>query len=294
MKQDHGLMPYLSILTAIALFSIMDATMKHASIAVGVYSATFLRSLVGVGLVLPSWLWKGARWPDRPTLFLHLRRGTVGIGTALTFFFALVRLPLAEAIALSFISPLIALFLASVLLGEKIERKAIWASLMGLAGVIVIAYGRSDNATAHPEATLGVFAVLLSATLYAWYLILQRQQAQVAKPLEVAVFQSSIASVLLAVAAPWLLVLPDSAAMASIGASAVLAMTALMFASWAYGRAETQALVPFEYTAFLWAAFLGWLVFDEQVTVTTVLGTALIVAGCWIATPRKHIEQTAV
>ena len=61
-----------------------------------------------------------------------------------------------------------------------------------------------------------------------------------------------------------------------------------------YGRAEAQALLPIEYTAFVWAAIMGWWMFAEPVTLATLLGVALIVIGCWIAAPRAHIEETAL
>jgi len=294
MDQPHSRMPFLAALLGIALFSVMDATMKFAAIAVGAYSATLWRTIIGSLLVLPLWLHEGPRWPERATLILHIKRGIVGAGTAVTFFYGLVRLPLAEAIAISFIAPLLALFLAAILLKERIERQAIGASLLGLLGVLVIAFGRGEPANDHPEAGLGIAAVLLSAALYAWNLILQRQQALVAGPREVAVFQATVASLFLGLAAPWLLVIPDATSWLNIGASAMLAMSALMLGSWAYGRAETQKLVPLEYSAFLWAAAIGWLVFAEKLTLPTVLGAALIVLGCWIAAPKKHIEQTAL
>jgi S-adenosylmethionine uptake transporter len=65
---------------------------------------------------------------------------------------------------------------------------------------------------------------------------------------------------------------------------AVLAAISLMLLSWGYARAEAQALVPLEYTGFVWAALAGYLLFDEAVTASTIAGTALIVLGCWIAT----------
>ena len=76
---------------------------------------------------------------------------------------------------------------------------------------------------------------------------------------------------------------------------ALLAMLSLMVISWGYGRAEAQALLPIEYTAFIWAAIMGWAMFGEALTLPTIAGVALIVIGCWIAAPRKaHIEQTAL
>lgn len=294
MRANHSLMPYVAITAGIAVYSVMDATMKVASLALGAYSATFWRSATGFVLVLPLWLHEGARRPSRELLRLHVIRGVVTAGVATSFFYGLVRLPLAEAIAISFIAPLVALFLAAAVLGETIGRQAIGASVLGLIGVAIIALAQQGNANAHPEAATGIAAVLVSACLYAWNLILQRQQALLAKPAEVAVFQSGIASLTLLFAAPWFMVFPDAASWGWIGVSAVLAMMALMLGSWAYGRAEAQALVPYEYTAFLWAALIGWIAFDEDLTLPTVGGAVLIVAGCWIAAPKKRIEQTAL
>jgi drug/metabolite transporter (DMT)-like permease len=75
--------------------------------------------------------------------------------------------------------------------------------------------------------------------------------------------------------------------------AALLAMCSLMLLSWAYARAEAQTLVTVEYTAFIWAAMIGWWLFREPVTIATIMGTALIVAGCIIAT-RKQVETVAV
>jgi S-adenosylmethionine uptake transporter len=211
---------------------------------------------------------------------------------ALLFFWGLVRTPIAEAIALSFIAPLIALYLASVLLGETISRRAIFASVLGLAGVAAIAFAPGHH-SGPPRSTLGIAAVLASAVFYAWNLILQRQQAQAADPREITFFQNALIGTLLLLAAPWLLKAPDLPALGTIAAASVLIVVSLLLLSWAYARAEAQALVPLEYTAFIWAALFGWLWFGERVTTATLAGAALIVVACLSAT-RSPTEQTAL
>lgn len=290
----HSILPFLACLAGIALFSAMDAVMKSASLAVGAYSAYFLRCVIGFCMIAPVWWWQTRRWPRRDALKVHLKRGVVVAFMGWTFFFALTRLPLAEAIALSFIAPLLALYLASVLLGERIERKAIIAALLGLAGVIVIIGGRIGRERMSDEAMTGLVALLLSAMLYAWSLVLQRQQALLASPSEASTFQNGIAGLVLLGGTPLLLQWPGSQRVwLEISASAVLAVGAALFLTWAYRRAEAQALVPIEYTGFLWAALFGWLFFAERVTASTVAGALLIVIGCWIAT-RARLEQSAV
>lgn len=293
MHRDHPLMPFFVTLAGVGMLSLMDAFMKGASLAVGAYSAAWLRSAVGLVLVAPVWLGTGGKWPRAPALRLHLLRGTVSAFMALSFFYALTHLPIAEAIAISFIAPLIALYLAAVLLGEKIRREAILASIIGFAGTLVIIGGKLGREHATPGMWLGLAALLFSAVLYAWNFILIRQQSQLAGPAEVATFHSGVSAAILGLAAPWLLVLPGQDAAVQIGLSAVLTVCAAAALAWAYARAEAQALVPVEYSGFLWAALFGWLFFREAVTLPTIAGTALIVIGCWIAA-RAPTEQSSI
>jgi S-adenosylmethionine uptake transporter len=293
MNRHRHLMPFLAVLVGIATFSLMDGLMKNASLAVGAYSAMLWRSLTGVGLMWPVWKLGGGRWPQREVLRLHAIRGLNSAAMATSFFWGLKYLPLAEGMALSFIAPLIALYLAAATLGETIERKAIIASLLGLAGMLVIAAGRLGGGNYDSQAAWGIAAILFSAVLYAWNLILQRRQAQIADPREIALFQACFTGLFLAFLAPWLAVFPTFEAWYDIAGSAILAAVSLMLISWGYAREETQVLLPLEYSAFIWAALLGWFMFDEALTATTVAGAVLIVAGCLIAA-RKHIEATAV
>jgi S-adenosylmethionine uptake transporter len=292
----HPLMPFLAVATGIATFSIMDALMKGASIAVGAYNAMFWRSLIGVAVLLPYWRLRGGVWPRGEALRLHATRGLIGAIMATTFFYGLKYLPLAEGMAISFIAPLIALYLAAVMLGETIGPRAVFASLLGLAGVVVIAAARLGQGGYDANAAWGIAAILSSAVLYAWNLILQKRQSAVAGPIEVATFQAVFASLFLALLVPWLAQLPPLSVMGHISGAAFLAAISLMLISWGYGRAETQVLLPLEYSAFIWAAIMGWLMFDEGLSLPTVAGAALIVVGCWIAAKRSavHTEQTAL
>jgi len=205
----------------------------------------------------------------------------------------LARIPLAEGIALSFVAPLIALHLAALLLGERIRPGAIGASLVGLAGVAVITFGRARGGGWSEDAGWGTGSVLVSSLLYAWNLVLQRQQALAAGPLEVAAFQTGVVCLVLLVFAPLAFAMPARETWPAIAAAAALALAAVLLLAWSYARAEAQALVPLEYSGFLWAALFGWLFFAERVTLPVLLGAGLIVGACWIAAPKRPTEQTA-
>ncbi len=286
------LYPFLVTLLAVAALSLMDVFMKTASLAVGAFSALLIRSWVSSGLMLPLYLARGGRWPGPAARRVHLIRGVVSTGMALTFFSALVHLPVAEAIALSFIAPIIALALAALLLKERIGRSAISAALLGLVGVGVIVSSRLGSDGMASDSTLGVGLILVSAFLYAWNLVLQRQQALLARPVEIGTAQNLIIGVLLLGGAPFFLNIPDDAdTWQAILAGSLLSLTGAMLVGWAYARAEAQVLVPVEYSGFVWSALFGWLLLEETVSLTTVAGAALIVVACWIAAPRKAPEQ---
>ena len=282
--RHHSLLPFAAALAGVGFLSLMDAFMKEAALATGAYTATVLRAFIGAALIAPVWLSRGPAMPTKAVWKLHWTRGVVSAFMALTFFYALTLLPLAAAIALSFIAPLIALYLARVLLGEVISRAAILASVLGFAGTLVIVGGRIGQGVFDQRAALGVASLFVSALLYAYNFIVIRRQAQVAGPLEIATFHSGIGGLVLLTLAPFLWTPPAGEALMPLLAAGALTVAGSLAIAWAYARAEANVLVPTEYSGFVWAALFGWLFFREAVTLPTLAGTALIVTGCWLAT----------
>lgn len=292
MNRNHVLLPMAMATLAVASLSLMDAYMKSAALAVGALTAAWLRSAIATGIALPLWLARGRRWPDRQVLKLHLQRSVVATFMALTFFYAITKLPLAEAIAISFVAPLIALYLARVLLGETISRQAVVASLLGFAGTLVIIGGKMGQSDFDRDTALGLAAILVSALLYAYSFILIRRQSQVAGPAEIATFHSGVSVILLGLAVPFLFEMPDRSTLVDLTAAAVLTVAGAMAFAWAYARAEAQVLVPLEYSGFLWASLFGWIFFAETLTTPTTIGTAIIVASCWVAARKPRAPTT--
>lgn len=287
----HRLMPFVVAFAGVGLLSLMDAFMKEAALATGAYTATVLRSLIGAALVAPFWLAQRGGWPGPDVLKLHLERGIISAFMALSFFYALTKLPLAEAIAISFVAPLIALYFAKVLLGEEIRRSAVFASLLGFVGTIVIIGGKMGEGAIDRDVVFGLASLMFSAVLYAYNFVVIRRQSQVAGPVEIATFHSGVGGLVLLLFAPLLWSAPQVEALGAISIASVLTVTGAMAIAWAYAREEAQALVPIEYSGFLWASLFGWLFFREAVTVPTIAGTLLIVTGCWIATRKPKANR---
>jgi len=285
MKPHNPAIAFAVATLGIAFFSGMDAVMKALTIAIGAYNAMFWRIAVGALIGGAVWFALRSPAPSRAAMKVHLVRGMLSSVMAILFFWGLARVPLAQGVALAFVAPLIALYLAALILKESIERRAILGSLLGFAGVIVILAGQAQ-AEMGPDAFRGAMAILASAVLYAWNIILMRQQALVARPVEVAFFTGLIVGACYLPFAPFLAALPPADQYPAILAAALLGFGSMMLLSWAYARAEAQYLAPVEYTAFVWAALLGILVFAEPVRPLTLIGAAMIVAGCYVAARR--------
>jgi len=274
-----------AVILGLACFSMMDVVMKSLGLAIGTYNAILWRVMAALLLAATLYFAQRPRKPERRVMKLHIQRGILTIFMAYSFFWGITIVPLAEAIALSFVAPLIALYLAAIFLGEHISRIAILASVLGFSGVLVVAVGRMQYG--YSEGVVwGFAAILFSALLYAINLVMQRRQAQLAGPVEISFFQNLIMVCGYGAAAPFAAKIPDMEFVPQIIIGAVLSVLSAMLISWGYARAQAQILVNLEYSAFIWAAIFGWIFFSEEVTVATLLGTMLIVAACLLVARR--------
>ena len=284
---QHPVQAFVAALGAVAVLSIMDATMKHLVIVIGLLSVSVWRSLANLSFSALLYLPRRQPWPTRRTLAIHVSKGVVVTVMAGLFFWGIGRVHLAQALALTFIAPLIALLLAALFLGEQIGRRTIAGAVGAFSGVIVIVYGQAEAKVGSPV-LLGSAAIIGSALCYAVNIVMMRWQAQKAKPLEINFFQS------MTVMAMWVVALavfgppqwPSGQWIWIIIASVLSTLGTLLFA-WAYARGPASYLAVTEYSGFLWASALGWLVFGERVSLYTLVGALMIVAGCLVAARGK-------
>ena len=291
---QHPIQAFAAALGAVAVLSVMDAVMKHLVLVIGIVAVSVWRSATNLAISCAIYLPRRSRWPDRKTLLVHVARGADVMVMAALFFWGIGRVPLAQSIALTFIAPLIAMFLAAVLLDERIGSRSILGSLAAFAGVIVIVLGQA-RAHVGSDVLLGIAAIIGSALCYAGNIVLMRRQALAAKPLEINFFQS------VTVAALWLIVIPiagvpawPSGQWTWILVASLLSTAGTLLFAWAYARGQASYLAATEYSAFLWASLMGWLVFRERVSIYTLAGAVLIIGGCLIAARGKRPEPPEI
>lgn len=280
--------PILLVVAADGLLSLMDALIKLLTARYPTFQIVWLRFSFGLigATVLLTFMRPG--WPGRETIVFNGARSLLVVVVATTFFFALSVLPLAEAIALSFVSPLFMVLFGVLLLGERIDSRIGVALVAGLAGMLLIAGARIGDASYSSAAWLGALAAVTSAMAYGLVIVLLRARAT-RDPLPTIVFFQNLGpSLILAVPAAYVWV-PlsgyDLALFALIGAIGVAGHYLLALA---FAGAEAARLAPITYVSLVWATLFGYVFFSELPTASALAGAALIVVGTLVA-QRKNI-----
>lgn len=278
-RKPPPLWPLLAGVLAAASFVSMDVAVKSLAPRYDALQLTFFRFASGSLFALALW----ARWrtpmPVRADWHFHALRVVLLLVSLVSYFHALTLLPLAQAVAMSYIAPIFTSLLAILVLGERPSRW-IWLSLaLGLAGVGVALWPELRHGNA-PGRLEGLAVAALGAITFSGVMVLARRQAQRDSLWTILLLQNLLPLMLLAlpVAARWRpLHLADLDVILLAGAFATLGLLSL---TWAFAHLEASRVAPLEYTSFIWAALLGFVVFGEVPGWHTAASAALIIGGC--------------
>src|SRR6185436_7873362 len=155
-QASPGLVRFMLLAVAAeGLLTLMDALIKQLSPRYNVLEIAFLRYAFGmIGAVVYA-LWKQPGWPTREAAAYNGLRAFLIVITATSFFFALGHLPLADAIAMSFISPALTALLGAMLLGERLDWRIGLALATGFLGMLLIVGGKIGGAGLDETVTVG-------------------------------------------------------------------------------------------------------------------------------------------
>lgn len=274
--------PALVLTSAIVAGSAMDATIKFLSLSNHVLLVAFGRYLFGTLFSFAIWRRAGAPTITREMWRAHGLRGFVIAICAVTFFWALSILPLAEAVTLSFIYPLLAPFVAALVLKERVRPSSLLCAIVGFAGVIVAMQG-APSAAESPRHALGVTAVLVSAAFFSVAMVLLRERAQKDGAPIVGLMTSLVPGVILVMPTIAFATPPTLGDWPFFLLMGALAAVFMYLMAQAYARAEAQQLAPIHYTELLWASMIGFIVFHETPRPEIYVGAGLIIAACLYA-----------
>ncbi len=289
----------LIALAGFALLSIGDAVVKSMAVAWPGTAVSALRYSFGaLGLAILVALRHGKAGFAMPRPGLQLGRGAaVGLAT-ICFFMGVMAMPLADATAIQFTSPIITAMLAPLVLKERSPAAVCLATLLAFAGDLIML--RPNVTEIGPVA----FYPLGAAFGMSWLMMLNRKTAGLAPVWVMQFLLAAIAAPLLVAAAgllpavrgaPFEIGGPGPAVGAECLFVAFSATTghALIFA--AVLRANAAAVAPMTYVQLLVAAAIGWAWFGESPDWATFAGAALVIAGglwLWRAQRDPPIART--
>lgn len=268
-------------LIAIFLFIVMAALIKAATQTVPPGQAVFFRSFFALPIIAAWLAWRGdLRTGLVPhSVRSHVWRGFIGTSSMGLTFAGLALLPLPEVTAIGYATPIFAVLLAALMLGERIRVIRITAVLLGLIGVMLVMYPRLTVGSLTNAATLGALMVLAASILRALVQIHVRQMVQKEQTAAIVFWFSVTASVLSLATIPFGWIAPSSEALMLMISAGLIGGVAQILVTTAYRFGAASMLAPFDYASMIFAVLIGWLVFGEWPTQVMLIGAGLVIAG---------------
>lgn len=278
---------------SVCCFVVM-ATMLKATETIPSGEMVFFRSFFAMMPVLAFLAWKGrlanAFATKRP--LGHVLRGLIGVTSMSLGFFALTRLPLPEATAITYATPLLIVIFSALLLKERVHVFRWTAVVVGLVGVVIILWPRltvfAGGAALGNAEAVGAIAALSGAVIAAFAMMAVRNLVQTERTEAIVTYFFISASVLSLLTLPfgWVWPTPQQAALL-IGAGFFGGIGQLLLTS-CYRYADMSVIAPFEYTSLLLTIAIGFFIFADIPTLTMVVGALIIVASGIAVILREH------
>ena len=275
---------------------VMDAIAKSLGSDISPMQITwgrFFFQLIFMGTAILIMLDASALRSARPVV--HTLRGILLAIATTFFFFSLLYLPLANAIAIFFVQPMLLTLLSALVLGESIGWHRRIAVTTGFLGALLIIRPGSDSFT------LASLLPLAAAVFFASYLALTRSVANIDHPLTMQ-FSSAVGAAIVLSIALWFgdtagialfqPIMPDLHQWALLAAIGMIAAVGHLLVVIAVNRAPTSLLAPFGYIEIVSATALGWWIFSDWPDTITWLGIGIIVASGLYVLLREHQLQT--
>lgn len=263
------------------LFTLMGALIRYIGDRVPIGEVVFARSFFALIPLLLMLAWrrelKSAVQMKQPAS--HFFRALTGITAMILLFVGLTRLPLADATAISFATPLMAVALAAIFLSERV---GIWrwsAVFTGFLGVMVMLSQHLGATEMTSASAIGAGATLLGAFFTAAAMTQVRRLAQTETTASLVFSFQAIAACVGLLSIPWGWVWPapgDALALAGVG---VFGGVAQILLTDSYRHAPASVVAPFSYISMIWAVVLGYFMFDELPEIVVLAGAAIVIAA---------------
>ena len=285
-RQSNSRRGILLMLGAMFLFAAADALAKLLTQTFHPVQIIWFRQLALVTGVMLMLGWHGRSILVTQRRALQMTRGVLAVFSGLLFVFAVRHVPLADAVAASFVAPFFLTILGATLLGERVGIRRWSAVIIGFLGAMIIV--RPGMQAIHPA----IMLVIAAAGCYATRQVLGRLLFDTDRTETTIAYTAITASLLVSLALPFFWRWPDTGwqwlALCVMG---VLAGVGEVLVIKALEAAEAVAVAPIHYTLIIWGTMYGYLVFGQLPDVWTWTGTLIIVAAGLYTLRRQKLKQ---
>lgn len=273
MKQPVSLRAAALMLASTLSFGLMVIAIRLASAHLSTVEIAFFRNLFGLLFLLPMLLRPGQSLPRTTQLPRYLLRTAIGLVSMLAGFWAIGHLPLSQAIALSYSTPLFVTLAAAFWLGENVRLRRWMAVLCGFAGVLIIL--RPGAATF----SAGTLIALLAAVMGALVAIQIKQLARVDSANTVVFYTYAFWVPMSLLPALFAWTWPQGIDWLWLLATGLFGTLGQLLWTRALRIGEVSALTPISFMQLPFVALLGWWLFAEAIAPHTLLGASIIIAA---------------
>ena len=270
-RPGHGI---LLSLTSTLLFSILWCCVKDLSERYSIYEVTFFRNLLAIVpiavMLAPRRSWGMLRVRR---ISGHLWRAVLGVIGMVFGFLSYHLMPLADAVAISFMSPLVVTALSVPLLGERVGIQRWSAVIIGFGGVLIIVNPSRGMFT--PGVTVAICGAIASAVA----MITIRQLNRTDPPLAIVFYFTVFSTLFTALPLPFVWVSPSGSDWGLLALMGLTGGIGQYLMTRAYGLAPAAVISPFSYSGLLWATVLGWLLWSDVPKPQVFAGAAVVIAS---------------
>ncbi len=282
----------LKIISTI-VFTLMSTLVKLASADYPIGEIMFFRSFFAL---IPVIVWMVARGIFPAALYTtrlhrHFFRSLAGAGGMFTGFTALALLPIADATAIGYASPLMTVVLAVIFLGEKVRIYRWSAVAVGFIGVLVILsdYVGPEAAGVREASTVGAVIAVASAFLGATASTQVRAMVHTEAPSTIVIYFSlfcALAGLISIPFTPWSL--PGWSDAAMLVSAGILGGIGQITMTQSFRHADASLIAPFDYTSMIWALIVSLVVFNTWPSGIMLVGTAIVIGAGLFVIYREH------
>ncbi|HRO86652.1 MAG TPA: DMT family transporter [Chiayiivirga sp.] len=261
------------MLVSTLFFGSMAVMIRLASAELHPFEIAFFRNLFGFAFALPLLLRHGIGLLRTSHLSLYFVRCLIGIGSMLCGFWAIVHLPLAEAISISYAAPLFVTIGAALVLGEVVRIRRWTAVVVGFLGVLLIVRPGAASFNVHTLAALA--AAVLSGSVAISIKFLSRTE----KPDAIVLYTTLLWVPMSLVPALFVWTWPHGITWLWVVLAGFFGTAGHMFWTRALKLGDASLLTPISFVQVLVVGVYGWLLFDETVDRWTAAGATVVLAS---------------